>query len=572
MAKVHLLGFFGLLALCSSAFSEVMIYREPFDSVATPLLPAGWTSSQNRTPGQADFFTTSSSAHSVPNALQCTNATIAQWVLSPPIGGSERVAASISFWTRRSGTFGAALVLECAPDGEGLPFVMLGDTIRFSGSILYEVHEIQIPVSLRSPSSLRFRWRIVPSASGATGTFRLDDIEVDGECALDLACGPVSAGPASSAGMSARMIRTKVRNAGRDAVARFGLTFLLNPNADSVSRGVRELGNISLAGPLAAGDSVWVECSLSPAAPGGALIAVASCAGDLNAANDSATISLPVAFAPGTLVINEMMFAPAAHDPEWIEVENPTGDTIALSQWTISDADRDAAHRVARAPYIVPPSGYAILTDDSTGLYARFGPIACPVIQVPGFPSLNNDEDMVVLADHTGSTIDSVAYRSSWHNPALVSATGRSLERISPELPSCDSRSWTSTTSLQGGTPGMRNSVVVSSRNRKEGLECSPNPFSPDNDGVNDVTLVRYAIPLPVATISAFVYDIRGRRIRRLADHDAGTSQGVLVWDGRRDDGVRAPVGMYIVVFRAVRADGGSLYEARCVVVLAMPM
>ncbi len=562
----------GLIAQSTCTKCDVRIYRESFDSSSPPLLPPGWISSQFRTGGQTDFFTTGSSSRSAPNAIQCTNATVAQWILSPPIGGSHQAVASISFWTRRSSTFGASLVLEYAPDDVNPTFAVLGDTIRFSGSTLYEFYDVSLPASVRMQSPIRFRWRIIPSTSGATGTFRIDDIEVNGECALDIACGPVFVEPGLSSGPSLRRVRTRIRNSGLDNVSGINLAILMRTEADSILRPAREIYSMTVPGPLLPSDSLWVEFSLSFGPPGGTLIAVTSCPGDQNAANDSATLSLEISYLPGTLIVNEIMFAPESHEPEWVEIQNMSGDTLSLGQWRITDSDRETKHLVSKTPLIVPPSGLGILTDDSSGMRTAFGQIGCPVVQIPGFPSLNNDEDMIVISDHTGATIDSVAYRAAWHNPALVSTTGRSLERIGPFLPSTDPRSWTSSTSLQGGTPGRQNSVFAASANRRQGLQCVPNPFSPDNDGVDDVAVIRYTIPLPVAAISAFVYDVRGRRIRRLADHDPGSSQGVLIWDGRRDDGVRAPVGMYVVVFRAVQGDGGSLYETRCVVVLALKL
>ena len=569
MRPIILIGVL-VLAIHGETNADVLIFRQTFDSVSPPALPPGWSSSQSRIAGQSDFFTTNSSSRSSPNALQCTNATVAQWILSPVMGGGNDLPAHIAFWTRRSSTFGAGIVVDFALDFTGASFTTISDTLRFSGSTSYELCDVEIPRALRSGSPLRIRWRVVPTASGSTGTFRIDDIEVRGECALDLACGPIIESPGSDNLQTA--VRARIRNEGTTAVSSFDVSLFLRSDADSVSRPVRTLGTKSLSYTLEPGDSTWIDFSIQPHAPGGALIASVSCPGDENPGNDSAELSMPISYDRGALVVNEIMFAPAPHEPEWVELLNVTSDTMTLCRWAINDADTSARHAIAKVARIVPPSSFAVLTNDSTGIVAKYGRLPCPVIQVPSFPSLNNDEDMIVIKDHTGATIDSVAYRSSWHNPSLVSATGRSLERIGPSLPSSDPRSWTSCTCLIGGTPGKQNSVYASTSAHTLGLDCSPNPFSPNGDGVNDVALIRYAIPLRVATISAYVYDVRGRRIRRLADHDPGTLQGVLVWDGKRDDGIRAPVGMYIVLLQAVEADGGNLYEARCVVVLAMPM
>ncbi len=569
MVRRLLLTILAGVAVSSFGMGEVVILRQTFDTLLPPSLPSGWTSSQNRVGGQSDFFTVGSSAHSSPNALQCTNATVEQWVSTPALVAGGTAIASVAFWTRRSGTFSALVVVECGPDNEGAPFVVVGDTLRFSGSTLYEPFTIRLPDELTMNNTVRFRWRLIPSTSGSTGTFRIDDIEVRGQCRVDLECVSAIVTPPFPSTGQFRAMRATVRNRGLVTATDILVRVLLRRDADSVRRPVDELTSARVQDSLPPGDSILVDLQIRVPPPGGTLFAVVVSPGDQDPTNDSTTTPVPVGYPPGTMVVNEIMSAPLAHDPEWVEILNTATDTLSVCRWTLCDAEGSAKHLLCKTELRIPPAGFALLTGDSLGLQKTFGRPDCPVVQIPGFPSLNNDGDQVVLADHTGSTIDSVAYSSTWHNSALVSSTGRSLERISPLSPSNESRSWTSCTALQGATPGRRNSVFIGERLAHVGLRCIPNPFSPDNDGVDDVALIQYTTPLPVATLSAYVYDVRGQRIRRLADHDPGCTQGVLVWDGRRDDGVRAPVGMYIVVLRAVQPDGTNLVEARCVVVLA---
>ncbi len=197
---------------------------------------------------------------------------------------------------------------------------------------------------------------------------------------------------------------------------------------------------------------------------------------------DTVAAPPPAPFPPGTVVINEIMADPAPGEPEWVELLNTRSETIRLSGWRISDAAVAARHLIPEVT--IPPAGFVVLTHDSATLVAARGPIPSPLLEVPGFPSLNNDADLIVVSDAAGTTIDSVAYRASWHSPAVASPAGRSLERLRPELPSNDPRNWTSSASRTGATPGARNSVFAERLPVASALSCSPNPFSPDGEGV----------------------------------------------------------------------------------------
>lgn len=561
-----------LVALGSTAHGSVVMMRESYDAVRPPALPLGWESSQHRVAGQSDFFTTASSAHSAPNALQCTNATLEQWVSTSLVELPGVNPSAISFWTRRSGTFGAAVVVEYSLDGAGSAFAQFGDTLWPSGATGYVYHTLQVPLDESGRPAVRFRWRIVPAGTGSTGTFRIDDVEILGQGETALSWESLSPRSTSLVDGETCTLQAVLRNTGRKTIAGFSLAVIAAQDADSVERAPVEILATRFDNSLLPGDSTVVDIAFTAYAPGGTFDAFASFDGASGLGSDTISVFLPVSHRAGACIINEIMFSPQSGAPEWVEIVNTSANPISLSRWAISDADTGTVRHIPRAPTTILSAGFALLTDDSLGLTQAYGKIQCPIVQIPGFPTLNNDQDMIVLHDHTGKTIDSVAYDAVWHNPALVSISGHSLERISPTMPSNDRRNWTTSTAMEGATPGSQNSVRAISRPQGSGLHCAPNPFSPNGDGIDDVTLIQYSTSLEVATISAFVYDVRGRRIRRLADNDPGSSHGILLWDGRKDDGVRAAIGMYVVLLRATKADGGPIYEARCVVVLAMPL
>ena len=80
-------------------------------------------------------------------------------------------------------------------------------------------------------------------------------------------------------------------------------------------------------------------------------------------------------------------------------------------------------------------------------------------------------------------------------------------------------------------------------------LPVQPNPFTPNNDGFNDVVefeVREFGLSQPAVEI----YTFEGRRVQTLTQVEGGA----LKWDGRDDGGERLPPGAYLYVVR----DGGQ--------------
>jgi flagellar hook assembly protein FlgD len=75
-----------------------------------------------------------------------------------------------------------------------------------------------------------------------------------------------------------------------------------------------------------------------------------------------------------------------------------------------------------------------------------------------------------------------------------------------------------------------------------------PNPFNP-------ATVIRFALP-QAGPVELAVYDLAGRRVRRLIRGEREAGPHAVRWDGRDEHGQRAPSGMY--VYR-LEAAGESL-------------
>jgi hypothetical protein len=182
---------------------------------------------------------------------------------------------------------------------------------------------------------------------------------------------------------------------------------------------------------------------------------------------------------------------------------------------------------------------------------------------------LNNEDDLVVLHGPDGSVLDSVPYASSWHSANIPDPAGRSLEKYLPQLNGSDSHSWGTCVHPSGGTPGQKNSIAVVELQREAALTCAPDPFSPDGDGFDDVTVVRYRLPLRSALVRLRVYDIRGRCVRDILNTDPAGSTGEAVWDGFDNDRRPLRMGIYILFLEAIDGQGGMIVAAKKAVVVA---
>jgi hypothetical protein len=309
--------------------------------------------------------------------------------------------------------------------------------------------------------------------------------------------------------------------------------------------------------------------------------------------NASSQIAIAQPLALSDVVINEIMFNPLdepddnrADQSEYLELRNTQDYAISLEGLFLHDApDEDGNIRElvpvsTTAKWIPPNEEVLIYADESTTFgdsnIANFFEIQAPnlqsVIRVDRSSlSLASSDDAIFLADSTGATIDSVFYDETWHNPNIIDTRGVALERISPGGPSDNESNWSSSVNSKGGTPNEQNSIYQQNTQQSNnvGLSFTPNPFSPDNDGYEDNLFINYNLNHPDYLIDVQIFDRYGRPVRELADGKQAGLNGQLIWDGRKDDGSRNRIGIYIVVFEAYDSASGKDKSFKKTVVLA---
>jgi hypothetical protein len=289
-----------------------------------------------------------------------------------------------------------------------------------------------------------------------------------------------------------------------------------------------------VAPPAAPGETTHVAIPLPALREGrGALALRVRLAGDESPLNDHDTLLVRVG--PGPLVLTEIQFHPAAGEGEWIEVRNRDPAPLALERFRVGD--RSGAAGVVEPGPPLPPDSLAVLAQDPVALLMSRPTLdAARVRRVSPWAALNNSDDatgvadIVTLAESDGVPVERVAYSGSGV------ASGITLELRDGGWRPCPAT---------GGTPlaPPRASEPVAG-----GFRADPRRLS----GSGETVRFEWELPWPGASVTLELYDLEGRRTRRLA--------------GPEPSGVRGerpvvlgplPPGLYLAVLRA-ESDGGT--------------
>ncbi len=138
---------------------------------------------------------------------------------------------------------------------------------------------------------------------------------------------------------------------------------------------------------------------------------------------------------------------------EFIELKNTSSNTISLRNWKISDGTTTG---VIANNFLLQPDSFVIICASATAnLFVPFG----TTIGISGFPSLNNEADIITLYSPEGYIIHSVNYTNNWYQNDLKAAGGWTLEMIDTKNPCGANTNWKASINDKGGTPGNKNSI-----------------------------------------------------------------------------------------------------------------
>ncbi|KXK56421.1 MAG: hypothetical protein UZ05_CHB002000201 [Chlorobi bacterium OLB5] len=281
------------------------------------------------------------------------------------------------------------------------------------------------------------------------------------------------------------------------------------------------------------------------------------------------SITSAVHYQRNDLVINEIMAAPLTGQPEYIELYNPTNQNINIAGWLYTETGGSKGLSDTCSA-IIKPGMYAVIAAD-TNIYNAFPYLRTPDstqrVFIAGSLGLNNEGDLVQIADVFKTVVDSVFYSDNWYNPNLP-GSGRSLEKLNPGFNGNDGRNWSSCTFPNGGSPGLKNSIYTGSVISTGEITVSPNPFSPDGDGYEDFTVISYKLQNTVSQVRMKIFDVKGRLVKTIMNNQTSGSQGQVVFDGLDEEKRKLRLGIYIIFLEALNDQNGVVETIKSTLVV----
>ena len=185
------------------------------------------------------------------------------------------------------------------------------------------------------------------------------------------------------------------------------------------------------------------------------------------------------------IVINEIMYAPASPEPEWIEIYNNLQDTLNFKDWKIADlTSQSNPITITTSDYFLYPNSYLVIAKNNSILLNHPLIDSTKIIYLANLPTLNNDADKVTLFNSNNGLIDEVEYRSSWGGNSP-----KSLERISPIGLSNDSTNWATSIDCENSSPTRINSVTSATPGDYNDLVINEIMFDPFTGGAEWIEL-----------------------------------------------------------------------------------
>lgn len=447
----------GVMVTVGTAQITTFPYTQNFDSTQPPALPPGWSSSQNRVSGTNDFTTSTTTPRSSPHSAGSTNATISQSLSSPAFDFRGLFPDSLIFHVRRSGTHTARMLVEVSLDGGASFSQQLGDSLRLTSPNVYVPVRLPLPPELSASSAVLFRWRIVGDPSGGTtATLRIDDVSVGARRPADLLLSSVRFLPSAPREHQPVEAVAKIQNVGQESGSGFSVEFYVDANNDSLPQPSELRAAVQSSGTLLPRDSIELTGNIGTFPASSQLVMVRLIyPPDGNPSNNIRDVTLEIGYNPGSIIVNEIMYAPSGAEPEWVELMNTRNEPVNIRNWLISDNNITAKRIISAGDVVIPAGGFVVLTRDSIALADVHPAIPSRVISITGFPSLNNSGDAVIIYDQRSATIDSLSYLPSWGG-----SSGSSLERIDHLSPSVLQSNWGTSRDPVRGTPGRRNSIA----------------------------------------------------------------------------------------------------------------
>ena len=263
------------------------------------------------------------------------------------------------------------------------------------------------------------------------------------------------------------------------------------------------------------------------------------------------------------LSLNELLFDPVPQSCDYVEIVNRSSYPVDLAEISICNRNEQgvlgSSKSLSRERYLLNPGDYCVLTSDIESLRRGFSLDSgshCLIIK--SMPSMPNDKACVVLLDRDGNIIDECSYTKYMHHSLISDREGIALEKIHPDLPSGETKSWLSASADAAyGTPGRINSQYRSLEacDTAEGFFAEQDWLSPYGDSRQKQLVLRYAFSdQRIANVG--IYNRSGAFLGSLAQNALLGARGFFVWQGVDNKGEVPDFGSYLIHIEHFNLEG----------------
>lgn len=291
-------------------------------------------------------------------------------------------------------------------------------------------------------------------------------------------------------------------------------------------------------------------------------------------ATDTFQLGLPTLVQFNDVIINEVLFDPPLDGVDYVELFNRSESVIDLKNIFIGTGDTTTGF-VNNTKSIFPnslvfvPGDYRLISIDMDKVLENYTTKNIKsFIEIKSLPSYPNTSGTVTLSDISLQVIDWLNYSDTWHYPLLNSKDGVSLERLNPNAPTHDKSNWHSAAQTVGfGTPGYKNSQTMNISAISDQFKITPEVFSPDQDGWDDVLTIQYNLSQPGFVATLKIFDANGRYVQTIANNELLGTDGYFIWDGINADGSKARIGIHFIWVELIDPSGKrEEFKIPCVV------
>ncbi|MCB2199862.1 lamin tail domain-containing protein [bacterium] len=255
----------------------------------------------------------------------------------------------------------------------------------------------------------------------------------------------------------------------------------------------------------------------------------------------------------GGLRVNEVMANPGAQSGgEWVELISSYHQGVNVDGWQLEDA---AGNRtlISQPDTLRLFDEYLVLAEERDAFLVRWPDVDPAIVfACESWAKLNDSGDAIRLLDPTGSLLDSIGFGTSRPGQSLISESH-----------------WNISSSEEGGSPGEANNWTppTGPEGSDFSLTLSPNPFSPDGDGYEDLMEFFFTIPDGGGRVTLILFDVRGREVGMLLENKWVQTGVPYIWDGRRGLHVpRLKTGMYVYLATLENEPGRATIKGTLVV------